>query len=178
MQARSLDGHETDLFGIIRLRQVIDRHAGRPVARGGLRLGVMIDRALVVGLLIAELRLGEHVLVVDDQQKIVVRLKVKCPGVGRRRDVLHVFGMGGIADVYDGEALGEDVTDISVATMHHDLDAVAPPTLIAVPDEAHIFGCIVGFGKRRLGHRRSPCRTSFEELSRVPPYAGREIANL
>ena len=53
MQTRSLDRHETDLLGIVGLREVIDRHAGRPVARGGLRLGVMIDRAFVIGLLVA-----------------------------------------------------------------------------------------------------------------------------
>ena len=124
MQTRSLDRHETDLFGIFGLREVIDRHARRPVARGGLRLGVMVDRALIVGLLVGQLGLSEHVLVMDDEQNVVVSLQVERPGVGRRGDVLHIFGMGGVANVDDGEALGEDMADIGVAAMHHDLHAV------------------------------------------------------
>jgi hypothetical protein len=74
MQTRSLDGHETNMLRLLGLRKVIDRHACRPVARGGFRLGVVIDRPFVVGFLVAELGLGKHVLVVDDQQNVVVNL--------------------------------------------------------------------------------------------------------
>ena len=48
----------------------------------------MIDRALVIVLLVGELGLREHVLVVDDQQQVVVRLQVERPGIGRRGDIL------------------------------------------------------------------------------------------
>ena len=56
---------------------------------GGFALGVMVDRALVVVLLVGEFGLREHVLVVDDEQQVVVRLQVQRPGVGRRGDMLH-----------------------------------------------------------------------------------------
>ena len=60
---------------------------GRPVARRGLRPGVVIDRALVVVLLVGEFGLREHVLVVDDEQQIVEGLQMqasRCSAARRR----------------------------------------------------------------------------------------------
>ena len=71
--------------------------------------------------------------------------------------MLDVFGMSRVADVDDGKSLGEDMADIGVAAVHHDLHAVAAPVLIAVADEAHVLGRVVGFGQG-VGHRRSPYR--------------------
>ena len=45
------------------------------------------------------------------------------------------------------EALGEDVADVGVAAMHHDLHAVGAAALVAVADEAHVAGGVVGLGK-------------------------------
>jgi hypothetical protein len=43
-----------------------------------------------------------------------------------------------VAHIDDGDAVRIAVTDIGVAAMHHDLHAVAAPTLVAVADETDI----------------------------------------
>ena len=82
-----------------------------------------------------------------------MRLQVQRPGVRRRGDVFHDLRVARVAHVDDGEALREDVPDIGVAAMHHDLHAVAAAALIAVADEAHVVGGVVGLGKVVAGHR-------------------------
>ncbi len=86
VQAGAVDRHEADLLRLVGLRDVVDRHARRPVAALRTPSGVMVDLALVVVLLVGELGLREHVLVVDDEQQVVMRLQVQRPGVRRRRD--------------------------------------------------------------------------------------------
>ena len=152
MQARALDRHEADLPRFVRFGNVIDRHPRRPIARRGLRLGVVIDGALVIALLVGEFGLREHVLVVHHEQQVAMGLQMQRPGIRRRRDKAHGLGRRGIADIDDGEALGEDVADIGVAAMHHDLDAVAAAVLVAVADEPHVAGGVVGFDARGAGH--------------------------
>ena len=67
-----------------------------------------------------------------------MRLAVQGPGVGRRGDIFHHLRVARVAHVDDAEALGEDVADIGVAVVHHDLHAVAAAALVAVADEAHV----------------------------------------
>ena len=44
------------------------------------------------------------------------------------------------------------MADIGVAAMHHDLHAVAAAALVAMADEAHVAGRVVGLGKIIAGH--------------------------
>ncbi len=138
MQARAVDGHEADLFRVGGIGEVVDRHARRPIFRRVLFLGVMVDGTLVIVLLIGEFGLCEHVLVVDDEQLVLGGLQMQRPGVVRRGDMFDRFGIRRVSDVDDREALGEDVADVGVAFVHHDLHAIAAPALVAVADEAHV----------------------------------------
>src|SRR5713101_4979215 len=46
-----------------------------------------------------------------------------------------------IAHVDDADAVRIAVADIGIASMHHNLDAVATPALVGVADELDIAGC-------------------------------------
>ena len=155
VQAGALDRHEADLPRVAGLRDVVDRHAGRPVAAALVGLGVVVDRALVVVLLVGHLGLGEHVLVVDDEEQVVVRLQMQRPGVGRRGDVFHRFGLLRVAHVDDREALGEDVADIGEAVDDHDLHAVAAAVLVGCSRRASCWGW-------RSPAWEAPCRSPSE----------------
>ena len=72
---------------------------------GRFLLGVVIDRALVVVFLVGELGLGEHVLVVDDEEQVVEGLQVQRPRVRRRGDIFHHLRVARVAHVDDREAL-------------------------------------------------------------------------
>ena len=91
MDAAALDRHETDLARRLRLRDVIDREAGAPVALslGLRRADGLAEGAAVIGALVGEFGCREHVLGVDDQQQIVMRLQMDVPGICRCRDVVH-----------------------------------------------------------------------------------------
>jgi hypothetical protein len=105
----------------------------------------------VISALVGELGRREHVLGIDDQEQIVVGLKMDVPRAGRGGDVLDRARILGIAHVDDAEAFREHVPDIGVAAVHHDLDAVGPAALIAMADEAHVVR-VVRF--RQLGIHR------------------------
>src|SRR6516165_8128062 len=57
---------------------------------------------------------------------------------GQERDGLRVLQ---IAHVEDGDAVRIAVTDIGIAAMHHDLDAVAASALVGVANELDVAGC-------------------------------------
>src|SRR5581483_382987 len=155
VHAAALDRHEADLSRRLRLADVVDRESRRPVARRSLLLrgaDHLAELAFVIGALVGELDRGEHVLGVDHQEQLVMRLQVDGPGVRWCRNIVHRARMFRIAHVENAEALGEHVADIGVAAMHHDLHTVGPAALIAVRDEPHI-ACMVGLGK--IAHRYS-----------------------
>ena len=151
VQAGSFHRHEADPLGIVGLGDIVDGEPRRPVAFRRLGLRMLVDRALVIGLLVGEVGLREHVLVVDDQQQVLVRLQMQAPGVMRGGDVLHRFRVLRIAHVDHRKALREDVPDIGIAAMHHDLHAVRAAALVAISDQAHVLG-IVGLREIAVGH--------------------------
>ena len=155
VQARSFDRHEADPLWLVGLGDIVDGEPRRPVAFRRLGLRMLVDRALVVGLLVGEVGLREHVLVVDDEQQVLVRLQMQAPGVMRGGDVLHRFRVLRIAHVDHRKALREDVPDIGVAAMHHDLHAVRAAALVAIADQAHVLG-IVGLREIAVGHGDLP----------------------
>ena len=81
-----------------------------------------------------------HARTVDRQQEVVVSLEVDGAGVGRAGDELDRPRVDGIADVEDRDAVAEGVSDVSVAAVDHDLDAVAAATLVGMADEPDVGG--------------------------------------
>ena len=154
VDAAAVDGQEADLPGLGRLRDVVDRHAGGPVALAlGLGLGVEVGLALVVVLLVGELGLRPHVLGVHDQQQVVEGLAVQVPGVVGAGVVAERLRVPRIAHVDDAEAVGEQVADVGVALVHHHLHRVRTAALVAVADGAQVVR--VGWlGDVRGGHAR------------------------
>ena len=126
--------------GVIRLRNVVDGEPRAPVALSLCFGGAdgLAERAAVIGALVGEFGSGEHVLGVDHQQQVVVRLQMDVPGVRRRGDIVHRARIFRVAHVDDGKALGEHVPDIGKAAMHHHLHAVGPSALVGVADDAHV----------------------------------------
>src|SRR5438105_1563046 len=59
-------------------------------------------------------------------------------GQGRKATVPGVLR---IAHVQDGDAVRIAVADISIAAVHHDLDAVTAPALVGVANELDVAGC-------------------------------------
>ena len=152
MNAAAGHRHEADLARFAGLRYVVDGHSGGPVARhragafGGADL--LADRALIIGLLILEFGGGEHILGVDHQQQIVIRLQMNIPGVVRRGKVARRFWRARVAHVDDAEPLGKHMADIGKALVNHQLHAVGPAALIAVANQFHIAGMV---GLRQIG---------------------------
>ena len=56
---------------------------------------MLVDRALVIGLLVGEVGLREHVLVVDHEEQVLVRLQMQAPGVVGAATYFTVFGFFG-----------------------------------------------------------------------------------
>jgi hypothetical protein len=77
---------------------------------------------------------------VDCQQQVVVRLEVDGARVGRAGDERGRSWARRIANVHDGDPVAERVTDVSIAAMNHDLDAVAPAALVGMADEPDVAG--------------------------------------
>src|SRR5215831_5946556 len=75
-----------------------------------------------------------------------MRLQMNGPGVGRCGNVIHPSRIFRIAHVDDRKTLGEHVTNVSKATMHHDLHAVRRPALIGVANDAHV-ACMIRLGQ-------------------------------
>jgi hypothetical protein len=92
--------------------------------------------------LVLELRRGEHVLGVDHQEQVIVRLQVDVPGVGGGRHIGCRRRVPRIAHVDHAEALGEHVAGIGVATMHHQLHAIRAAALVAVADQPQVAGVV------------------------------------
>ena len=83
-------------------------------------------------------------------------------GVGTKATVSRIFR---VADVDDGKAAAEDMADIGMAAMDHDLYAVAAAALVAVPEEPDVTlvaACIGLFG-RRCGMRGKRLRRVIED---------------
>ncbi len=158
MDAAALDRHEADALRSCRLRDVVDREPGGPFA--GLapcsrRPHHRSELSAVVGVLVGELGGREHVLGVDHQQEIVVGLKVNVPGAGRRGQIGDRLRSARVAHVDHAEPLGEHVPDIGVAAMHHDLDAVGSPALVAPADQAQVVRVV---RLRQIGAHRCAAR--------------------
>ncbi len=169
MDAAAFDAHEADAARRLRLGNVVDREPRAPVARAlGFRgADGLAERAFVIGALVGEFGGREHVLGVDHQQQVVVRLKMDVPGIGRRGDVIHRARVLGVAHVDDRKALGEHVPDIGKAALHHHLHAVRPAALVAVADDAHVAR-VIGF--RQVGH--DVFREADPVLTRVGRFRG------
>ena len=163
VDATALDRHETDLARCLRLRDVVDRQAGAPVARSlGLgRADGLAEGAAVIGALVGKFRCREHVLGVNDQQQIVVNLQMDVPGICRCRDVVHRAWTFRIANVDDRKALGKHVTHESESAVHHHLHAVGPATLIGVPDNAHVAR-VIRFRKLCHLYASRKCGTAIQ----------------
>ena len=69
-----------------------------------------------------------------------MRLQMKGPRIGRRRDEVDRARVLGVAHIDDREAVAEHVADIGVALVHHDLHAVAASALVAAGDEIDVAG--------------------------------------
>src|SRR6185312_4700710 len=159
----AFDGHEADTPGPFGICNVVDRETGAPVAhalgpRGADRLA---EGAAVIGALIGKLFRREHVLGVDDEQQVVVRLQMDGPGVRRSLDVGQRARVLRIAHVEHGKAAGEHVRDIGVAAMHHELHAVGPAALAAVADDAHVAR-VIGGGEPRHRYASRKCGTAIQ----------------
>ena len=136
MQPEPVDRHEGDLARLGRLRDVVDPEAGgKRLVASGKCLG---DRALeiVVGVGIAL----QHpdVRRIDRQQQVAVGLQVKGARIGRRRDKIDRGRPPRVAHIGDGEPVGKHVADKGVALVDHDLDAVASPVLVGMPDKLDV----------------------------------------
>jgi hypothetical protein len=130
-------------------RDIVDGKTCAPIAHTLSSVGrtdLPSELALVVRLLVLKLGSGEHVLGVDDEEQVVVRLQVDVPGVLRGRNVLHRFWPRGVLHVDDAEPLREHVADVRETTVNHELDAVGTAALIGMSDESHVA--------RQLGHRK------------------------
>ena len=147
MNSSALDRHETDLSRVISPADVVHGEAGRPrstARKGAGAAEFFAERAAVVGPFVLKLGGGEHVLRMDDEQEIVMRLEVDIPGVGRRRDVSNGARPRGVTHVDDAEPLRKHMPDIGIAAVDHQLNPVSPAALVRVPDQAHvsrIVGC-------------------------------------
>src|SRR5262249_13069886 len=62
-------------------------------------------------------------------------LEMNGAGAGWAREERDMPRMRRSAYVDDADAVGVAVADIGIAAMHHDLDAIAAPTLVRVADE-------------------------------------------
>ncbi len=91
----------------------------------------------------------------DQQEEIVMRLKMQAPGVGRILDIVDRLRSPGIANVDDGKPLRADMADIGEAVAHHDLLAIGAARLIGMTDQAHVAS-IARLENAGLGHRVPP----------------------
>jgi hypothetical protein len=109
VDAAAGDGHEADPARLGRVGDVVDAEAGRPVALpagDGVRgADLLAERSLVIFALVLELGGGEHVLGMDDEQQVAMRLQMDVPGVGRRRHIGHRLRRSRVANVDDAEPL-------------------------------------------------------------------------
>ena len=69
-----------------------------------------------------------------------MRLDMQRARGGRASDEIDNLGMLGVAHVERGDAVAEAVTDIGIAALHHDLNAVGMPVHIRMADEFDIAG--------------------------------------
>src|SRR5215472_2075771 len=77
---------------------------------------------------------------------------MQTPGIGRIGYIANGSRIGRIVDVNNAKPLRADMTDVGVASMHHDLLTVRAPSLVAVADDAHVV-CVRWLGNiRPLGH--------------------------
>jgi len=135
MWPHPLGCHEGDLARRLGMRDVEDADAGRILPA----LQEIGWRSRVVSLRIDLHR--PHARPVDGEQQVVMGLEMDGAGVGwtgQERDGLRVLQ---IAHVEDGDAVRIAVTDIGIAAMHHDLDAVAASALVGVANELDVAGC-------------------------------------
>jgi len=102
----------------------------------------LAERALIVRMLVLELRGREHVLGIDDEQQVVMRLQVDVPCVRWRRHISDGRGPARVEHIHDTEALREHMTNIGVTAMHHQLHTVGTAALVAVANQPHIAGKI------------------------------------
>src|SRR5712671_8246106 len=82
-----------------------------------------------------------HARPVDGKQQVVMGLEMDGAGVGwagQEGDGPRVLW---IAHIQDADAVRIAVADIGIAAVHHDLDAVAAPSLVGVANELDVAGC-------------------------------------
>jgi len=149
--------------------QVVDPHARR-VLRWRARGQHLPDRPTVVGRLVGEGRRREQVHGVDHQQQPLGELQMQVPGARSGRQVGDRQGVARVADVEDGHTVAEHVTDVGVAVLHHDLDAVTAAALVGVAEQADVVR------KVRSAHARllSPVRRPSSSIH--PPGMNRPVA--
>src|SRR2546422_9149947 len=94
-----------------------------------------------VVLLVLELLHGPDARHVRRQQEVVVSLEVNRAGVGRARDEVDHPRSLRISNVHDRDAVAEGVTDVGVAAMDHDLNAVAAASLVRMTHEREVARC-------------------------------------
>jgi hypothetical protein len=92
------------------------------------------DGAAIVSALVGKFRSRKHILGINDEQEIVVRLQVDVPGARRGGNVIYRLQVPRIAHVDDAKALREHVPDIGVALSDHDLHAVRAAALIGIAE--------------------------------------------
>src|ERR1700758_3194495 len=140
MNAAAFDGHEADVAWRFATRDVVDGKTRPPIAHTLSSVGgtdFPSELALVVGLLVLKLGSGEHVLGVDDEEQVIVRLQVDVPGVLSGTNILLRLRPRGVLHVDDAEPLREHVADVRETTVNHKLDAVGTAALISMSDESH-----------------------------------------
>jgi hypothetical protein len=76
---------------------------------------------------------------IDDQQKIVVGLKVQRPCIGRRGNKVDRPGIFRVGDIHNSHAIAEHVTYVGMSFVDHDLHTIAAISLIRVANEFDVF---------------------------------------
>ena len=134
MRPHPLGRHKGELARRLGLRDVVNTNPGRVL----LTLQKIGRRPRVMGLRIDLHR--PHARPVNGEQQIVMGLEVDRAGVGRARHEGNGSRVLRVAHIDDADAIRIAMADIGVAAMHHDLDAVAAPTLVGVADELDVAG--------------------------------------
>src|SRR3989449_10852319 len=135
----AVDRQEPDLGRLLGPRDIEHADTGGEAPRA-LRELVGRRRREVV-LLVLELLHGPDARHVRRQQQVVVGLEVNRAGVGRAGDEVDHPRSLRISNVHDRDAVAEGVTDVGVAAMDHDLNAVAAASLVRMTHERDVARC-------------------------------------
>lgn len=101
MNASTLHLQKSNLPRPFRDRDIINRQTSAPVAcaAGIRRADLLPEGAFVVGPLVGKLCRGKHVLGMNHQEQVVLRLEMNIPSVRRRRDIIDGMRITRIAHV-------------------------------------------------------------------------------